>query len=79
MPPSAEPVWERSGWSLEIDQHGGLLAQGPAFGEFGGVDHTQRRRQAGRAGADDHDIIHCFDMLRTHSLDSRTTAVIMEP
>ena len=60
-------------------QHGGLLAQGPAFGEFGGVDHTQRRRQAGRAGADDHDIIHCFDMLRTHSLDSRTTAVIMEP
>ena len=60
-------------------QHGGLLAQGPAFGESGGVDHTQRRRQTGRAGADDHDIIHCFDMLRTHSLDSRTTAVIMEP
>ena len=36
------------------------------------TEHSQRCGQAGRACADDHCIIHIFNMLRTHSNDFRT-------
>ena len=39
-----------------------------------GAGQFQRRRQAGRSGADDHRIIHIFQTFRTHGFDSRTPA-----
>ena len=44
------------------------------LGDFGGAQQSQRRRQAGRSGADDHRIIHIFQTFRTHGFDSRTPA-----
>ena len=46
----------------------------PELGDFGGAQQSQRRRQAGRSGADDHRIIHIFQTFRTHGFDSRTPA-----
>lgn len=74
MPPSAEPVCERSGCSLETTRIFGSTPCSLSSVISGERSSPNACRQAGRSGADDHRIIHIFQTFRTHGFDSRTPA-----